>query len=459
MIICDSKIIITVGSTNLIDSKIKIIKSYSYALIGPNGCGKTTILKWIKRKLSSTIRIGYIEQDIITLKTNKTVLEYLISTDTYRKDLLNQKTVIEKLLYDDSDIIDNKLEELDSDDIQRYSDQLRDIDEELRNIKSYSAENEAKKILIGLEFDLKALANELSGGWLMRLQLASLLYLNSDLILLDEPTNHLDFNTIQWLIEYLNMKKISAVIISHDQYFLNQVCNRWITILDKKIIQTKTLKFSDVIKPKKSIFNFNDNIKYGYFKIELHNVGFGYETELFSDIDLCIDYKSKIGIVGANGSGKSTLLKLISGEIKPTTGEININRKLNIFRLSQIFEANSNLNSIEFLKKFTKKSKIRNILGRSGLKGKQHTIKISDLSGGQKAKLMIAKIIAIKPSILLLDEPTNHLDLEGIHILILALKQFNGGIVVVSHNQYIINEVCNEIYELKNKKMNLHYIL
>ena len=163
-----------------------------------------------------------------------------------------------------------------------------------------------------------------------------------------------------------------------------------------------------------------------------------------------------VAIVGRPNVGKSTLLKLISGELKPKSGEIRVSRKLRLSRLQQIFNFEEEISPIEYIKKYKnmKVQQIRAILGKSGLTGKVHTLKISSLSGGQKSRLMIAKILTEQPHVILLDEPSNHLDFEGVQVLIDALKNFNGGFIVVSHDRHFVYETCKVVYELKDCKLN-----
>ena len=433
--------------------------------MGENGSGKTTLMNWcidwVTKKYGSLIRVGYIKQDISSVsKDQNSVLEHLIGQDTYRLDLLKQKAAIEKLLYSEEsneDVSDDDL------DVEYESNLLTQIENDLRDHKSDTANKRAKEILKGLGFNCKTKISELSGGWIMRLQLAKLLYLKLDFILLDEPTNHLDVDAIEWLENYLlKLNSATLIIISHDRKFLDTVCERFLLIDSKtrKLVSLNNLEIETKIDPKKkSLFDFNDDIKYGYYEIQLHNIAFGYDSKsiLFSDIDLCLDTKSKIGILGANGTGKSTLLKIITQELKPNTGVVKSNRKLRIFRLHQIVSVNDST-AIEFILNLDSKLKLqdaRMFLGKAGLNGKLHSQKISTLSGGQKSRLMIAKILVLKPHILLLDEPTNHLDLEGTSILLEAIKIFNGGIVIVSHDRHFVYELCDIIYEIKDHKLGI----
>jgi len=457
------------AQTVLVEDQLTLLSGLKYALIGPNGAGKTTLMNYIhdyiEKHHHNRIRIGYIKQNISGLiQKEESVLEHLIAQDCYRMELLNQKQHIEKLLYEDGENEDS--ENNDDIDVEYYVEKLSEIEDELREIKAHSSQKRAQQILQGLGFDIHTQIKQLSGGWIMRLQLAKLLFLNLDLLLLDEPTNHLDLDAIEWLEEYLSNldKKTTLIVISHDLTFLQRVCNRFLEINPKSkklnLLKNFDLELSDELNKKKALFDFNDNIKYGYYNIQLHNVEFGYDKEvLFSEIDLCIDTESKIGILGPNGIGKSTLLKVIMNKLKPIKGEVKVSRKLSLFHLKQIFNSKDTLNltAIEFIQQIDSKMKmkdIRNVLGKSGLKGSLHTQKIVNLSGGQKTRLMIANILIKKPHILLLDEPTNHLDLEGIQIFIKSLKSFNGGFIIVSHNRYLIYELCEDIYELKNKRLN-----
>jgi ATP-binding cassette subfamily F protein 1 len=343
----------------------------------------------------------------------------------------------------------------------------------------------------------------LSGGWRMRVALARGLYMQPQLLLLDEPTNHLDINSVIWLTDYLKTKwKKTLVVVSHDIHFINQVCTKIVHIENKKLnyyngnytsfkntynqnnselekqwnkiqrrvkeMRNKSTKkdtvdkfikdnahFEPIVPYKVNIrFYETDPIKSPY--INLIDITAGYSTNLFQNINLSIGAGEKITIVGKNGVGKSTLLQLISGNKSVNfTGEFEKNPNVAIGYYNQHLTDILPLDKtpIEYL--VISNSQIdefsaRKYLGSIGLEGQIHTRSLSTLSGGQKARVALALINSIKPHILLLDEPTNHLDIESIEAITLAINNFNGSVIMITHNIDIIERTKSKILKLEN---------
>ncbi|XP_049850713.1 uncharacterized protein LOC126323757 isoform X2 [Schistocerca gregaria] len=210
-------------------------------------------------------------------------------------------------------------------------------------------------------------------------------------------------------------------------------------------------------KKSKIKFRFNNPGKINPPVIKISEVSFAFdknapeEEYIFKDVDQYIDLDSKIAIVGPNGAGKSTLVNLITGDLEPTKGEIMRNRKLNIMKFAQHFmdELKLSENAIAYITKNhpgITQQEARTALGFFGLSGKTHTNPISLLSGGQKSRVMFANISLSNADIMFLDEPTNHLDIQSVNALIEGLKAFTGGIVIISHDQRLITNVCNELW-------------
>nr|CDJ88192.2 unnamed protein product [Haemonchus contortus] len=455
-------------------ASLTIVYGRRYGLVGPNGMGKTTLLKHIgSRRLQgipANIDILYCEQEIAVDSTS--AIDTVVKSDKKRLALLDEESELTK-----------QLEEGDSSVVQR----LQEIARELRDIGADAAEPRARRILAGLGFSKEMqdkAVEDFSGGWRMRISLARALFLEPTLLMLDEPTNHLDLNAVIWLDNYLQSWKKTLLIVSHDQGFLDNVClfkrmydqktkeylkayesqKKQMVALKKRNMQNKQNKQTKGKKGSASIgdesdlpppellqrfkeyqvkFSFPETDKLAPPILGLHDVTFGYGNNiLFKNLDFGVDMDSRIAIVGANGVGKSTLLKLLTGKIEPLEGELTKHRQVKIGWFDQ--HANEALNGeqtpIEYLStKFNIDYQFaRKNLGMVGLAGHAHTVKIKDLSGGQKSRVALAELALGQPDMLILDEPTNNLDIESIDALATAITNFGGGVVMVTHDERLV---------------------
>ena len=496
------------------NSKLSMCPGSKYGLIGKNGSGKSSLLKKLVELRSDTNTQGYkistlyVEQEI-ELDT-RTPVDFVLDSNYkqrfYELELEKINSIIESDEYETLELDECECLQIKADEFTQFITLWNPDLERVRVIK----------ILKGLGFtvsDLDKESNLFSGGWQMRISLARALYLEPDLLLLDEPTNHLDLEAIIWLSNYLNDWKHTVIIVSHNIGFLNDVCDYIMNIEDKKLIQYKGnytafklgydvkikeaekewdkydkklkdmkkkgldkskiaefIKTKEVKRPEKPYsvnLEFQDQQMIRSQLICLNNVCFGYdETKpILSNISIGIDMNSKVVLVGPNGSGKSTLIKLMAGELKPTSGEISVNSHCRIGYYNQHFENQLPLDQtpIEYLRsiiphEFVKyggiDQSVRGYLGQVKLEASGHNKKISELSGGQKARVAIIKLIFQQPHCLVLDEPTNHLDIDTVESLISALSNFNGGILVITHEPELIEKIDARLWvmnpEIKN---------
>lgn len=484
-----------------IDNKDKI------GLIGLNGAGKSTIIKIMLGKeridsgnvfVNNNIVIGYLSQNHDFEDQKNTIIEELYTV------FKEEKEILDKINY-----LNNKLKF--NENIDEILSEIEKLNTKYEALDGYSVDYKVKQVITGLELNHieNSLICELSGGEKTRLTLAKLLLKNPDLLILDEPTNHLDLVSIEWLEDYLKKYNKAFLIVSHDRIFLDNVCSKIFELENKKLYKYNG-NFSDFILQKEMILKgelkryekeqekikkleeyiernragrmakqakgrqkildriespndpiFNPNRMKLKFKaknssgdnvLELKNISKTFDNKkVLNNINFKLYKGEKVGIIGKNGIGKSTLLKIITNGLKADSGEIILGSRVDLGYYDQdhqnLYPENTILQEINTSINYTEQY-LRTVAGGFLFTADDVLKKISTLSGGEKVRVSFIKLLQNEPNLLLLDEPTNHLDIYSIEILEDALEQFDGTMLLVSHNRHFLNSVCNTIYIL-----------
>lgn len=471
-------------------------------IIGVNGTGKTTLLDVLSGRIGfdgdvspfrtkNTYKISYLTQEPV-FDESKTVLDTVLSSDLREMQLIRE---YELLMSNYDEASQSKLET-----IMTEMDALNawEIESQVKTVLSK----------LGLA-ELNMTVSELSGGLRRRVQLAQVLLGHADLLLLDEPTNHLDIDTIEWLTTFLKNTKKSVLFITHDRYFLDNVATRIFELdranlteyqgnyqdyvrlkaeqderdaalrhkkeqLYKQELtwmrrqpqaratkqQARINRFHDLkgdlaqsIDDSELEINFETS-RIGKKVIKFDHVSFSYpDKPILSDFNLLIQNKDRIGIVGENGKGKSTLLNLIAGELQADSGKVDIGETIRIGYFSQTIKGlDESKRVINFLQEVADEAKtssgmvsIAELLEQFLFPRNMHGTLIEKLSGGEKKRLYLLKILLQRPNVLLLDEPTNDLDIATLTVLEHFLQGFSGPVIIVSHDRYFLDKVANKI--------------
>ena len=490
----------SIGGVSLLEETSAFVPTgHKVGIVGRNGAGKTTLFKLIQKELiidggvieiPRNFKVGSVAQEAPS--TEETLLDTVLAADFERAELLRDAEI-----------------ETDPNKIANIHIRLADID-------AYSADARASSILTGLGFsqnDQNSPCSSFSGGWRMRVALASVLFSNPDLLLLDEPTNYLDFEGTAWLENYLQKFKNTVLVISHDRSLLNKSVNGILHLSNKKLqfysgnydtfdnerriqleqkislknkqdaqrahIQSfvdrfkakaskarqaqSRIKILEKMKPivieedqKIPRFKFDEAIKFAPPLVTLDKASVGYnDVEVLKNINIQINPDDRIGLLGVNGEGKSTFSKLIAKKIKLINGSLQIPQKLKIgyFAQHQLDELRPTETAFEHVYAKLKSeipSKVRARLGSAGFAADTMDLQVKRLSGGQKARLLLLLVVIEKPDLLILDEPTNHLDIESREALIMALNDYSGSLILVSHDAFLVERLVDRLLIVKN---------
>jgi len=510
------------GSYLFENVNLKILPHDRISLVGSNGTGKSTLLKILSGKqqqedgnvqFKKDLKIGYLPQEL-----------NLISNENIFNGVRNSIEFLNKIESEERNI-NLKLENnnLSSTEHDLLIEKLGDINHKKEELDYYEIDSKIEKILMGLGFSNSGFnqkISELSGGWQMRIELAKILISNNDILLLDEPTNHLDIDSLQWLVSFLKSYKGAIILVSHDRYFVNNICTKTLEIYSnnvtfykgnyndylnfklereerlkqefadqqKKIKQTeqfierfrykaskakqvqsrvKQLEKIDVIKlsdsENKIHFNFFDSVKSGVIPLNISNVSKAYDDNLvLKKVNLQVERGEKIALVGPNGAGKTTLAKIISNRIKPSDGNVEHGHNTLISFYAQDVVDNLNIEN-DIITEIGNSDpentigQLRNILGAFLFNGDDVFKKIAVLSGGEKSRVALAKVLLNKANTIILDEPTNHLDYDSKKIVQNALIKFEGTLIIVSHDIDFLKPIVTKVVEVRKQNLKEYY--
>jgi len=493
-------ITVRLGGRTIIDgATAKLPPRSRVGLIGRNGAGKTTLVRVIAGMLEPDTgsvdmprgsRLGYIAQDAPSGQS--TPFETVLAADIERAALMHEAET------------------------SHDPDRLGEIHERLNAIDAHTAPSRAARILVGLGFDEEAQHRPLdsfSGGWRMRVALASLLFSQPDLLLLDEPSNHLDLEAVLWLEDFLKSYPATIVLVSHERDFLNNVVDHilhlergktWLypggydaferqraerqaqaasarakqqaereklqDYIARNSARASTAKqaqsrakalarmqpIAEIVDDPSLSFDFPNpgELRPPLITLDMAAVGYG-ETPVLKKLNLRLDPDDRIALLGRNGNGKTTLARLLAAQLAPMEGAMNATGKMKVgyFTQYQVEELDSGDTPLQHMTRVMKGATpgaVRGQLGRFGFSGDKATTMVGKLSGGERARLALALITREAPHLLILDEPTNHLDVDAREALVQALNAYSGAVVIVSHDRHMLEMSADRLVLVDN---------
>ena len=487
------------NQTLFADASFTLRKGQRTGIIGRNGAGKTSLFKALAEEIPieqgsidvpNDLQISTMSQE--TPGSDRSALDFVIDAHRTFREL--ERALIKAETENDNEAIAHLHSEIEN--IDGYN--IKNRAEQLLSGLGFSVDVFENPV------------SSFSGGWRVRLNLAAALMCPSDLLMLDEPTNHLDLEATVWLEQWLQRYQGTLLMISHDRTFLDSVIDHVINFEGHRLVaytgnystyeklraERMALQQAMIAKQQKrrdeieafvrrfrykeskakqaqsrlkelnrmqdiapahadSPFNFHfaELDQLPTFLMQVNKLTIGFDKPLVDKITFGIRAETRIGLLGFNGSGKSTLLKVLSEQMQPMDGEITRAKKLKIgyYAQHQVDELNQQSTPFELIQQLDPKAttqEIRNYLGGFNFQGSRIDEKIEIFSGGEKARLALAKVVRSKPNLLLMDEPTNHLDLEMVHALTVALQEYQGALVIVSHDRHLLANTVDEFYSI-----------
>ena len=484
------------GTTLFKDISFQINEKDRIALMGKNGAGKSTLLKIIAGVRTATrgsvsapkdCVIAYLPQHLMT-EDGRTVFDETCQAFAHLHEIQAE-----------IDRINNELTtrtDYESDEYMQLIEKVSALSEKFYAIDMSHFEEDVEKTLLGLGFersDFNRPTSEFSGGWRMRIELAKLLLKSPDVLLLDEPTNHLDIESIGWLEDFIINSSKAVVVISHDRKFVDNITTRTIEVTMGRIYDYKATyshylelrkerreqqmkKYEEQQKMIAETKDFIERFKGTYSKtfqvqsrvkmleklelIEVDEEDTSHLRLKFPPSPRSGSYPVQIAFVGRNGEGKSTLVKCIMGQLQ-NEGKLELGHNVQIgyFAQNQASLLDGNLTVFQTIDDVAKgeiRNKIRDLLGAFMFGGEDSTKKVKVLSGGERTRLAILKLLLEPVNLLILDEPTNHLDLKTKDVLKQALQDFDGTLIVVSHDRDFLDGLVSKVYEFGHGRVREH---
>jgi ATPase subunit of ABC transporter with duplicated ATPase domains len=495
-----------------LDASMSAFKGEKIGLVGPNGSGKSTIFRMVIKEelpdggqvsIDRNVTVGYFSQDVGEM-AGRSVLEETMAGAGAVSEAAHEVHELEHAMADPE-----RMDELDAL-IERFGHAQARFDQ----LGGYALEARAREILAGLGFHDEVIDGDvakLSGGWKMRVALARILLMRPDALLLDEPTNHLDLESIIWLEQFLRAFEGALIMTSHDREFMNRLVTKIVEIDGGDLIsysgnydfyeQQRTLaeaqkeaqyarqqamlakeqafiarfkarashaaqvqsrvkkveKIEKVEPPRRRKlieFEFRDPPRSGDDVVKLQAVSKAYGSRrIYDQLDLLIRRRERWCVMGVNGAGKSTLLKLVAGETRPDSGNLNVGASVKLGYFAQhsmelLDPANTVFETLQNAFSTASVGSLRTLAGAFGFSGDDIDKSCRVLSGGEKARLVLAQMLFDPPNFLVLDEPTNHLDLATKELLMKALSTFEGTLLFVSHDRQFLRALSNRVLEL-----------
>ena len=495
-----------------VDASFQLNPGEKAGLVGPNGAGKTTVFRMITGEeapdegevtVPRKLTIGYFRQDVEEM-SGRSVLDEAIAGSGRVGDLHHELEELQHAMGDPAR----------ADDMDKILARFGEVQEEYDHLGGYALESQAREVLHGLGFDDERIDGDvgaLSGGWKMRVAMARVLLGKPDVLLMDEPTNHLDIESIIWLESFLKQHEGALLMTSHDREFMNRIvskiceidggefttysgnydfyereratreANREAAYARQQAMLAKEQRFIERFKthaakaaqvqsrikaldkiekielPKRRVvvkFDFREPPRSGDQVAVIENLSKAYgKRVIYDDFSLTIRRGERWAVMGRNGAGKTTLLKILSGNLKPDTGDVRLGAslKMGYFAQQSLDTMDADLTIIEQLQNdFPREGlgALRSLAGAFQFSGDDIDKKIRSLSGGEKSRLAMARMLFDPPNFLVLDEPTNHLDLATKEMLVDSLKAFEGTMIFVSHDRAFLRGLSNRVLEL-----------